>query len=193
MQKRFSAKKLGVFILSCALLYTGAFTLLDQYGQKPPMKQTYDAIIVLGCRVDANGQPSLALQGRTKLAVQLFEQGYSEKIILTGGLGTYAPSEAQAAFEFATQKLEVDPAVFILEDSSTSTEENARFAKENNPDLENVLIVSDAYHVFRAERVFGKYFAEVDGAGRVPAYNVRIPGGLREVLAIGFYLLQGKI
>ena len=65
----------------------GLATGLDWYGQRRPSQSTYDAIIVLGCRVQPDGTPSLALQARTRKAVELYNAGYADRIILTGGIG----------------------------------------------------------------------------------------------------------
>ena len=174
-------------------LYLGIGLYLDQYGQRSPEQDSYDAIIVLGCRVESDGTPSLALQARTRRAVELYHQGYAQKIILTGGVGTHAPAESVAAFEYATESLGVPQNVFILEQKSTSTEENARFASEVFGAESSVLIVSDTYHVFRAERVFDKYFEHVDGSGRVPIPEYRLKGTFREVLALIFYWAKGRL
>ena len=175
------------------LSYATAALALDTYGQRAPSLDEYDAIIVLGCRVEADGTPSLALQARTRKAVELYSQGYADTIILTGGVGAYEPSESQAAFVYATNTLGVEPSVFLLEEQSTSTEENASFAKETLPNATNVLVVSDAYHIFRAERVFGKYFDYVDGSGRVPIPEYRVKGDLREVAALVYYWFKGRL
>lgn len=175
------------------LTYLSAALVLDTYGQRAPDLPEYDAIIVLGCRVEADGSASLALQARTRKAVELYNQGYAKTIVLTGGVGTYEPAESQAALNYATQELGISPDVFVLEEQSTTTEENASFAKSTIPDASNVLIVSDAYHIFRAERVFAKYFDHVDGSGRVPIPEYRIKGDLREVAALGYYWFQGRL
>ena len=175
------------------LLYLLAAIMLDTYGQRTPSLDQYDAIIVLGCRVESDGVASLALQARTRKAVELYNQGYAKTIVLTGGVGTYEPAESQAAFNYATKELGVAPNIFVLEEVSTTTEENASFAKSTVPNMSNVLIVSDAYHIFRAERVFAKYFDHVDGSGRVPIPEYRIKGDLREVAALGYYWLQGRL
>ena len=186
-------KQMMYLIGAVMALYLGIGLYLDQYGQRSPEQDSYDAIIVLGCRVQPDGTPSLALQARTRKAVELYKQGYASKIILTGGVGTHAPAESVAAFEYATQALGVDPDVFLLEKQSTSTEENARFASEVFGAESSVLIVSDAYHIFRAERVFEKYFEYVDGSGRVPIPEYRLKGTSREVLALIFYWAQGRL
>ena len=185
-------KMMYLMVVVIGLFLATGFSL-DQYGQRTPALDEYDAIIVLGCRVEQNGMPSLALQARTRKAVELYHQGYASKIVLTGGVGTHAPAESVAAFEYATENLGVPPNVFVLEQKSTSTEENARFASEVFGAESSVLIVSDAYHVFRAERVFEKYFEHVDGSGRVPIPEYRLKGTSREVLALIFYWVQGRL
>lgn len=174
-------------------LVLGTASLLDLYGQRKPSKSHYDAIIVLGCRVQPDGTPSLALQARTRKAVELYNKGYADKIILTGGVGDYAPAESVAAMQYATATLNVDSSVFVLEQESTSTEENAEFAKKAFPSGDTVLVVSDSYHILRSEKVFGRYFTEVDGVGRVPIPAVRIKGALREVAAVLAYWFQGRL
>ena len=166
---------------------------LDWYGQRHPSQSHYDAIIVLGCRVQPDGTPSLALQARTRKAVELYHEGYAERIILTGGVGEYAPAESVAAMNYAIDNWEMDPNVFLLEEESTSTEENAEFAKQAFPAGDSVLVVSDSYHILRSEKVFGRYFSNVDGVGRVPIPTVRIKGALREVVALVVYWYQGRL
>ena len=166
---------------------------LDQYGASGPKKKTYDAIVVLGCKVRADGTASLALQRRTRAAVDLYRKGYSERIVLTGGVGQNEPSEARAAFQYAVEHLKVSKEIFLLEERSTSTEENAKFAVEQYQHIQDVLFVSDSYHIFRAQRVLNRYFVQAEGVASQPAWNVRIYGALREVLAVAFYFSKGRL
>ena len=190
----------GIRILTmitlCLLSWAGAAYGLDRLGRRPPAADTYDAIVVAGCRVDPNGQPSLALQRRTRLAVQLYQEGRAPRVVFTGGVGTYPPSEASAAADYAaTQGLPRE--AMILEERSTSTEENAQYAAELLADLQiphaRILVVTDTYHVYRASRVFGRRFAEVAGAGSTPSRSVRVRGALREVLAVAGYAVAGRL
>jgi uncharacterized SAM-binding protein YcdF (DUF218 family) len=186
-------------ILRAVLVLTSLFAawaaaafLLDARGQQRPARDArYDAIVVLGCRVDPGGLPSLSLARRTRLAVELYERGHAPRLLFTGGRGRFPPSEAEAAAALAAS-LGVPPRAILLEDRSTSTEENARFAAE---DLEasRILLVSDAYHLARAKRVFARHFdAEIDVAGSNGTPGVRARGAMREVLAFAAYGLLGR-
>jgi uncharacterized SAM-binding protein YcdF (DUF218 family) len=73
----------------------------------------------------------------------------------------------------------------VLEDRSTTTEENARFAAALAPDVRRVVLVTDAYHVLRAERVFRRHFSDVRGVGTIADPWPRFRGAMREVFALG--------
>ena len=186
-------RRILMWMVGCTMGIVGMASALDLYGQRRPSQSHYDAIIVLGCRVRPDGTPSLALQARTRKAVELYQQGYADKIVLTGGVGDYAPAESVAAMKYATTELGVESDIFVLETMSTSTEENAEFAKQALPMGESVLVVSDSYHIFRSEKVFSRYFTSVHGVGRVPIPSVRIKGALREVAALISYWYQGRL
>ena len=180
-------------LITMLILWLLGAAFLDQYGVNGPKKTTYDAIVVLGCKVRSNGTASLALQRRTRAAVELYRKGYSKQIVLTGGVGQNEPSEAKAAFQYAVEHLGVRKDIFLLEERSSSTEENAKFAVEQYQHIQDVLFVSDSYHIFRAQRVFNRYFAQAEGMASKPAWNVRVYGALREVLAVVFYFLKGRL
>ena len=179
------------------LIVWGALAaLLDASGSLRPGEVQYDAIIVAGCRVDPTGQPSQALQRRAALAVALWSEGRAPTVVFTGGVGTFPPSEARAAADFATQR-GLSPEAALLEERSTSTEENARFAAELLDQLgvsrTRVLVVTDGYHTLRARGVFNRYFERVDTAGTHSTPSVRVRGALREVFAVAWYGVNGKL
>lgn len=165
--------------------------VLDQYGQRTPQRERWDAIVVAGCRVHADGTPSVALERRTRLAVRLWKEGYAPKIMFTGGVGEGRISEAAAAAGMARAQ-GVPPQAIGVEDRSRSTEENARFSRELLGQA-RVLVVTDSFHVYRARRVFARHFPEAGGAGSVGMTWPRARGALREVGALGWYALSGRL
>lgn len=183
----------GWIALSLASAYALAAVSLERFGLHRSLSQEgYDAIVVAGCAVWADGQPSPALAHRTKHAVRLFERGLAPKVVFTGGVGTHPPSEAEAAARYAMGMGLPERAV-VLEDRSTTTAENARFAAEILGAEARVLVVSDGYHVFRCERVFGRHFNEVRGSGSRGRPAARARGALREVVAVTAYALLGRL
>lgn len=168
-----------------------AALVLDQLGRRPTPEGPFDAIIVAGCRVTPEGEASVPLRARAELAVDLYEQGLAKRILFTGGVGEHAPSEAEAAYAVARER-GVPARHLLLEERSTSTEENARNAAELL-EAERVLLVTDAYHVLRAERVFARHLPEVVGVGSVAPLNYRAKGAMREVAALSWYAVTGRL
>jgi uncharacterized SAM-binding protein YcdF (DUF218 family) len=166
---------------------------LDRYGQgRPAPEGRWDAIVVLGCRVFPDGQPSTALAQRVRMAAELYAAGRADTLVLTGGLGDAGVVEAEVAAGLA-ESLGVPRTAMVLETRSTSTEQNARFAAEAIAGR-RVVVVTDAYHVLRSERVFARHFDEAHVVGTVnPRWWPRVQGALREVVALAGYAAQGRL
>lgn len=177
-------------------LWTGAAVALDRTGRREAPEGRWDAVIVAGCRVDPGGVPSLALQRRTRLGVDLWRRGLAPRVVFTGGVGDNPPSEASAAAAYAAT-LGLPAEATLLEERSTSTEENAAFAAEllsaQGIEARRVLLVTDSYHTLRAGRVFGRYFREVQPVGSLASRSVRARGAMREVLALSWYAATGRL
>lgn len=183
----------GVWAIAVLLAtaWVSSAWLLDSYGRAQVPKGSYDAIVVAGCRVMPDGRPSHALEARAKLAVKLWYERRANVILFTGGTGTYPPSEAAAAAKVAEGE-GIPQARLLLETQSTSTAENARFARQLTQG-ERILLVTDTYHVYRARWVFRRHFGTVDAVGSTAPTWPRIVGSLREVLAVAYYRLGALV
>jgi uncharacterized SAM-binding protein YcdF (DUF218 family) len=160
-----------------------------------------DAIVVLGAAVDERCQPNTAALRRTLLGLRLFRQGRAPRIVFTGGLGSGSSSCASARVmaDFAIG-LGAPSSAVLVEDRSTSTWENAtRTAELLRPlDIETVLLVTDGYHMRRAEACFVREGFRVERSS-VPSPQVHRDNLLllvdvaRELAATGYYRLRGWI
>jgi uncharacterized SAM-binding protein YcdF (DUF218 family) len=179
-------------VLTLALLWGAAALALDGYGRREPRAgERFDLIVVAGCRVMPDGRPSRALRRRVERAVGLWRQGRAPALLFTGGVGDAPVSEARASAALAAS-LGVPAAAMILEERSTTTEENARLAAALAPGA-RVLVVSDTFHVLRCERVFARHFAAARGVGSRNDAGPRARGALREVAALSWYALRGRL
>lgn len=180
----------------CLSLWIAAALVLDHHGRRSPPPGQHDAIVVAGCRVMADGLPSPALERRTRHAVALYFEGRAPRLVFTGGRGQAPVAEGEAAARLA-QALGVPWEAIVVEDRSTSTEENAAFAArvlaQAGLPAGRILVVSDSYHVFRVRRVFARHFAQVEATGSAPSPFVRVKGSLREVLAVAGYAASGRL
>ena len=142
-------------ILSLFLFWPASLALLDAYGLQDQARPA-DVIVILGSRVYPGGQPGPSLTRRTQHAVALYRQGLAPAIICSGGqAGPETSTEAAAACGLATT-LGVPSSALLLEDQARSTEENAldTAAIMAKHDLHTVVVVSDGYHLYRANLLF---------------------------------------
>ncbi|MFP3323697.1 YdcF family protein [Planococcus sp. SIMBA_160] len=110
-----------------------------------------DAAIVLGTKVIGN-EPSPVLEQRIRHAIDLYEAGYVEKIIFTGGTTDGAAiAESEVSRDFAIRH-HIPEEDILIETQSLITEENFLFAGEvaEENGLSSFLVVSDPLHMKRA-------------------------------------------
>ncbi len=179
-------------VLALALLgWIGAAVVLDRSATAEPRSRDYDAIVVAGAGVRPDGTPSGTLVRRTRRGSELVLDGVAPTLALTGGVGDWGRAESLVAAELAVD-FGVGAESIVLEALSTSTEGNAR---EMGKVLgrAKVLVVTDRFHAFRCRRVFGRYFDEVDVVGVTGPPLPRAYGALREVLAVAWYAVNGRL
>ena len=144
--KRLIAILLAVIFGYCVLTAVSIISFSEKDETRPA-----DAAIVLGASVYDNS-PSPVFCERINHAVDLYNDGYVETIIMTGGVGEgNVRSEADIAREYAERQGIPAESIYI-EENSKITDENLRNAKAimNEHDLDTALIVSDPLHMKRA-------------------------------------------
>ena len=109
-----------------------------------------DYIIVLGAGVIGDRVTPL-LAARIDRGIELLHHNPDAKLILSGGQGPGEDiAEGEAMARYVEQK-GVGPEKIIVEGKSTSTEENLLFSRElMEKSWPKVIVVTTAYHVFRA-------------------------------------------
>lgn len=143
--------KIVAVLLIAVLAYLTVTTISIVSFSKKDETRRADAAIVLGASVYDNS-PSPVFSERINHAVELYNDGYVETIIMTGGVGKgNIRSEADIAREYAEQK-GVPAEAILKEDSSTVTEENLENARKvmSEHGMDTALIVSDPLHMKRA-------------------------------------------
>ncbi|MBQ4556022.1 MAG: YdcF family protein [Clostridia bacterium] len=119
-------------------------------------KQGLDYIIVLGAKVNRNGVPSKPLYWRIDAAEEYLIDNPDTIAVLSGGKGNDEPiSEAQCMYNELVQR-GISRDRLIIEENSTSTNENIRFTLDIIGDDAEFGIVTNNFHVFRAVRIAEK-------------------------------------
>lgn len=114
-----------------------------------------DAVIILGCRVQKDGKPSLMLRRRLEAAYEYLEENEDVICVTAGGQGEDEPISEGKAMKEALVEMGIDGDRIIVEDLSVNTEENLKFSAEllKNMGIEvnEAAIVSDGFHLYRAK------------------------------------------
>ena len=110
-------------------------------------------VVVLGCQVSANGEPTVMLRDRIDAAYDYLTAHPESRCVASGGQNDNEPISEAACIRNTLAARGIDPDRILLEDRSRSTEENLRFTAEIirqqglNP---RVAIASDNFHQLRA-------------------------------------------
>ena len=182
---------LGALFLSIAVMII-LYRQVDDRA-KVDAARSADAIIVLGSAVWPGERPSPSLYARIQHAIGLYRAGFAPALILCGGLGDYAPTEAEMMRRVATQA-GVPADALILEDASHSTEESLANAKAlmDARGWRRAVIVSDPFHLLRAELMARDLGIEAYGSGASTSPTYTAPQlhfwyTSREALALVWY------
>lgn len=197
MRKNISADnalKAAAVLLIAVLAYLAVTTISIVSFSKIDETKKADAAIVLGASVYDNS-PSPVFGERINHAVDLYNEGYVDAIIMTGGTGKgNIRSEADIAREYAEQK-GVPPEAIFKEEDSTITEENLENAKKvmSEHGMDTALIVSDPLHMRRA-MLYAKDLGMTAYSSPTPStlyrsWKTKLPFLMREELYYSGYRL----
>jgi vancomycin permeability regulator SanA len=152
-----------------------------------------DLVVVFGCRVFADGRPSMALSDRVKTGVELFQAGLAPRLVLSGGPGDGEVHETDAMRQLALSLGVPDDAI-ETDRSGLSTRDTVKNLLAKNPGNRSprVLAVSHFYHLPRIKLSFRRAGWEV---WTVPAKESRHllfieRYLLREIAALWWYYLN---
>lgn len=151
-----------------------------------------DVAVVLGNKVEINGQPSERLQARLNKAVELYEDGYFNFIIVSGGIGKEGFDEAKVMGSYLIDK--GIPEDKIIEDNngynSYMTAKNTKNIMDEL-DFDSVMVITQYYHVSRTKLAFKKLGIKNVYSAHAEIFEFRdIYSIIREFPAYYKYLLK---
>ena len=142
-----------------------SFTAVELKASKGNTTETPDVLLLLGCRVKGD-TPEETLQMRIDAAAEYLKKNQNVIAIACGGIvhDDQTKSEAQAISEGLVEKgVEIER--IILEDKSTTTQENFRNAMEIIDKMSDeklkVAMLSSEFHLLRASLLAKKCGLEV--------------------------------
>jgi vancomycin permeability regulator SanA len=114
-----------------------------------------DVGVVLGNKVQRNGEPTRCLQGRLDEALTLYSQGYFKKIVVSGGKDKTGYYEAEVMGKYLLEHGVAEEAI-IRDRKAKNTFETAvntkRIMAEHH--WKSVMIITQFYHITRTKLAF---------------------------------------
>lgn len=183
-----------ISLLLCVCLALGgtAFFNVARYSQTSS-KQTEYAIL-LGCKVNGT-RPGVFLRQRINAAYDYLNKNPNSKIILSGGQGNNEDiSEAQCMFNVLVEK-GISKERLIIEDKSTSTEENFKnsveLLKQQGITISEITVVTNDFHEYRASKFAEKYGLKTYSYPCKTPWNGYMPFATREAIAVVYQIYLG--
>lgn len=166
------------------IAYLGIIGMLVWKVNHVPQAENYDAIVVLGAQVKADGSLSLQLQWRLDAALEAWEKR-NVPIVTCGAQGSNEPApEAYVMRDYLVEK-GVPEDMILTDAASFNTRQNIRHAAAllQGQEVVAVLIVTSDYHLPRAMALAKDEGLSATGLGAetLPEYWIKNYG--RESLA----------
>ena len=186
-------KTIVLLLLCCGLL--GALTLLllnlyikasvkDQILsiQEAKALEEVDCILVLGAGVWSGNRPSPMLEDRLNQGIELFREGVSNRLLMSGDHGRKEYDEVNVMKSFAIEKSIRSEDIFM--DHAGFSTYDSMYRARDIFQTDKIVIVTQGYHMYRALYVANRLGIEAYGVAADP----RIYAGqnyreLREILA----------
>ncbi len=146
--------KVAAGVLALLLLYVGGTFWQVWQASREDQAQQAGAIVVMGA-AQYNGDPSPVYEARLEHGLELYEQGLSDTVVVTGGRQEGDEFTEASAGEMWLQQHGVPESDLLLEvqgrNSWESLAASARILRGDG--IEDVIIVSDPFHSKRLEEI----------------------------------------
>ena len=140
-----------------------------------------DCILILGAGVK-DGKPKPMLRDRLLTGIELYKSGAAEKIIMSGDHGRADYDEVNVMRAIALEQ-GVSAEDIFLDHAGFSTYDSVYRAK-NIFGAENIIIVSQKYHLYRALYISEKLDVKAAGvSANLNTYGGQLKRDIREIIA----------
>jgi vancomycin permeability regulator SanA len=150
-------KRLMIIIIATGMLWFVLHIGYLIYDGFTDELSVVDVGVVLGNKVQRNGEPTRRLQSRLDEALTLYRQGYLKKIVVSGGKGNTGYYEAEVMGEYLRKHDVVEEAI-IRDRKAKNTFETAVNTKQimTEHHWQSAMIITQAYHITRTKLAFQK-------------------------------------
>lgn len=173
-----------------------SFSWILQYCMKRQSQQTVKRdmpfILILGAKVKRGAIPSEALANRLEAAAEYAKRHPNSVLIVSGGRGPDEDEFESVVMRRYLVDAGIEEARIIEEGRATSTYENILFARQLVPEMKDVLIVSNDYHLLRAKLLAKRQNLHVQTLAAPTPKSIQQKVRTREKLALIKAVLFGK-
>ncbi len=145
--------------------------------------EAFDLVIVLGCGVNANGEPSHMLYDRIQVGVGLYQSGLCDALLMSGDRNLAASYDEVSAMRRCAMEMGVPEEDILVDPYGYSTYESIANLLQEHKD-KKILIVTQEYHLYRALYIAEKLELDAYGVGAdLRPYTKQLYRNVRELLA----------
>ena len=163
----------------------------NQIVELEDLSDEYDAIIILGCRVNGDS-PSLMLARRLDMGLEVYNKLHS-KIILTGDHGKNDYDEVNVMRDYLINS-NIDSQDIFLDHAGFNTYDSIYRAKYIF-EAKKVVIITQKYHMYRALYLANQLDLDAVGivANDIPQKFIMLKNEIREILSRDKNFFKGII
>lgn len=152
---------LSIFFLAInRLVIVGAGKIIERESDYS-IEKTYDAIVVLGAGLKADGTPSNMLKDRLNGAIEIYKKGVAPKIIVSGDCSGEYYDEVSAMRKYCIDN-GVPEGDIIRDDNGFSTYETMDNVVRRMG-YKKIMVVTQKYHIYRSVYIARRMGANADG------------------------------
>lgn len=172
-------------IILCAVYFNLLIVCVSNSGNFNPEKS--DCIIVLGYSMEDDFKPSEYLTYRLETALDLYNKGYADYIIVTGGEGPTDDIPVSLSMKKWFLDNDVPSENIFLETKAKNTYENFAFSKEicDENNFDDIIVVTNDFHMYRSMIMSKEFFEAPTGQEAItPMSFHKIISYLKEPLSL---------
>ena len=150
----------AIFVITNRIVVSSTENIFD-CNSEYALEDKYDAIVVLGAKVKDDGEPSHMLEDRLRGAVELYKNGASEVIFLSGDRSGDGYDEVTAMKKYCLDN--GVPKEAIVEDGIGYSTYETMFNAIISSGYQRIIVATQRYHLHRGMYIAKKMGADADG------------------------------
>jgi len=171
MQRKFRLIKYIIGILILWFLLHSIFITIDGLDEK---NKNADVAIVLGNKIEENGQPSDRLKARLDQSIELYSENRIKKIIVSGGFGKEGFWEGDQMKKYLVEN-QIPAEKIIVDNYGNDTEKTVKNSIRimDSLHLRSAITVSQYFHQTRTKKLFKKNGFQNIESSSPPYFEIR--------------------